>query len=147
MVRNDCSQCRTVPDTFPFYSISRAKLNREAMATVFGIDHRYFAVGSIAASLGVAIYATYRLTRASGSTSPSEYYETQKQVNEYLVFHYGKPKEVLAYEDFGPTDSLDFPKRCAELCLKHYKPKVSILQLRPFSRVGFVVCYNNKLGL
>ncbi|XP_076441679.1 uncharacterized protein LOC143280845 [Babylonia areolata] len=95
------------------------------MATVFGIDHRYFAVGTIAASVGVAVFATYRLSRRSAA-SPSEYYETQKLVNEYLLFHYGKPKEVLSFEDFGPTDSLDFPKRCAELCLKYYKPQTGV---------------------
>jgi hypothetical protein len=96
------------------------------MATVFGIDHKYFAVGTIAASVGVAIFATYRLARRlPASTAPSEYYETKKLLDEYLLFHYGKPKEILAYEDFGPTDSTDFPKRCADLCFKHYKPKVS----------------------
>ncbi|KAK7504120.1 hypothetical protein BaRGS_00004424 [Batillaria attramentaria] len=90
------------------------------MATVFGIDHKYFAVSTIAVSVGVAVYTTYRL--AQRSRNSSDYYETRKLVNEYLMFHYGQPKEVLAYEDFGPNDSLDFPKRCAELCLRHYKP-------------------------
>lgn len=90
------------------------------MATVFGIDHKYFAVSTIAISAGVAVYATYRLMKRSRDTS--DYYETRKLLHEYLLFHYGQPKEILAYEDFGPNDSLDFPKRCAELCLRHYKP-------------------------
>lgn len=108
------------------------------MATVFGIDHKYFAISSIAVSVGVAVYTTYRLMRRSHDTA--EYYETQKLVNEYLLFHYGKPKEVLAYEDFGPNDSVDFPKRCAELCLKHYKPEmVSCVKLPPLPK--HVVCY------
>ena len=99
------------------------------MPTVFGIDHKYFAVGTVAVSVGVAVFATYRLcaggARRGSGAAPSEYYETKKLVNEYLLFHYGKPKEILAYEDFGPTDSTDFPKRCADLCFKYYKPKVS----------------------
>ena len=97
------------------------------MATVFGIDHKFFAVGTVAVSVGVAIFATYRLGARRGSPAPpSEYYETEKLVNEYLLFHYGKPKEILAYEDFGPTDSTDFPKRCADLCIKYFKPRVSL---------------------
>lgn len=101
------------------------------MATIFGIDHKYFAVGTVAASVGLAVFATYRLARSSScttssSTTPSEYYETQKLLNEYILFHYGKPKDILAYEDFGPTDSVDFPKRCAELCLKHYVPRAGL---------------------
>ena len=45
-------------------------------------------------------------------------YETEKLIGEYLIFHFGKPDELLPY-GFGPHDSLDFPKRCALECIKH----------------------------
>ncbi|PVD25862.1 hypothetical protein C0Q70_13526 [Pomacea canaliculata] len=92
------------------------------MATIFGIDHKYVAASTLAMSVGVAIYATYRLSGGRRKESINAYYETNKSVNEYLLFHYGRADELLAYEDYGPNDSLDFPKRCAELCLKYYKP-------------------------
>ena len=43
-------------------------------------------------------------------------YETDKLLSEYLLFHYGAPGEILPY-DFGPRDALEFPARCARLCL------------------------------
>ena len=45
-------------------------------------------------------------------------YETEKLISEYLIFHFGKPDELLPY-GFGPTESLDFPKRCALECIKY----------------------------
>lgn len=48
----------------------------------------------------------------------TEVYETDKLVHEYLMFHYGKPKEVLSY-NYGPKDALDFPQRCAHVCSKY----------------------------
>lgn len=47
-------------------------------------------------------------------------YETEKLLSEYISFHYCPPEEYMAY-DFGPKSALDFPKRCADLCLE-YKP-------------------------
>ena len=38
-------------------------------------------------------------------------YETDQLLNEYLLFHYGSPKQILPY-DFGPQQALDFPARC-----------------------------------
>ena len=35
-----------------------------------------------------------------------------------MAFHYAPPEEYMGYV-FGPKEALDFPKRCAELCLKH----------------------------
>ena len=43
-------------------------------------------------------------------------YETGKLLAEYLLFHYGSAEEILPYT-FGPRDALDFPARCAGLCL------------------------------
>jgi len=37
-------------------------------------------------------------------------YETEKLVNEYLLFHYGSNNDILPW-DFGPRDALDFPAR------------------------------------
>jgi putative 4-mercaptohistidine N1-methyltranferase len=52
-------------------------------------------------------------TTRQAMTNP---YETDKLLGEYLLFHYGQPGEILPYES-GPRDSLDFPARCARLCL------------------------------
>lgn len=37
-------------------------------------------------------------------------YETQRLVDEYLLFHYGTPEELLPY-DFGPISALEFAAR------------------------------------
>ena len=39
-------------------------------------------------------------------------------IDEYMSFHYCPPDEYVQYK-FGPVDACDFPKRCAEICLKH----------------------------
>lgn len=44
------------------------------------------------------------------------FYETDKAVSEYLLFHYGRPEETLPY-DFGPRAALNFPARCVTECL------------------------------
>ena len=43
-------------------------------------------------------------------------YETERLVGEYLLFHYGKPEEILPYR-FGPREALDFPARCVHDCV------------------------------
>ncbi len=40
----------------------------------------------------------------------SEVYESDQYVGEYLLFHYGKAKEILPWEK-GPREALDFPLR------------------------------------
>jgi putative 4-mercaptohistidine N1-methyltranferase len=47
----------------------------------------------------------------------SSYYETDRAVAEYLLFHYGLPHEILPY-DFGPALSLNFPVRCVTECVE-----------------------------
>lgn len=42
------------------------------------------------------------------------FYETDKAISEYLLFHYG-PAEHFT----GPSEALDFAKRCAELANRH----------------------------
>lgn len=39
------------------------------------------------------------------------YYELEKTLQEYLLFHYGDP-DVLMPWDFGPVNGLNFPVRC-----------------------------------
>ncbi|XP_005104634.1 uncharacterized protein LOC101856202 [Aplysia californica] len=96
------------------------------MAQIFGIDHKYVAVSTAALSIGVAAYSMYKyrsMVAAVKNVVPgSEVYESEKLLGEYLVFHFGSPEQLIPYP-FGPKDALDFPKRCAELCLKHYKPQ------------------------
>ena len=43
-------------------------------------------------------------------------YETEKLLNEYLLFHYGAPEEVLPW-DIGPREGLDYAVRCVTECL------------------------------
>jgi len=47
---------------------------------------------------------------------PASYYENQKTLSEYLLFHYGKLEQILPYP-FGPREHLDFPARCVSECL------------------------------
>lgn len=42
-------------------------------------------------------------------------YETDGVVSEYLLFHYGRPEEILPYP-FGPREALDFAVRCVSEC-------------------------------
>ena len=37
-------------------------------------------------------------------------YESRRLLDEYLLFHYGSPEEVLPW-DFGPAEALGFPVR------------------------------------
>lgn len=43
-------------------------------------------------------------------------YETGKLLNEYLLFHYGEPDEVLPWSE-GPRGALGYPVRCVAECL------------------------------
>ncbi len=43
-------------------------------------------------------------------------YETDKLVAEYLIFHYGEPREVLPW-DFGPASALNYAVRCVSECV------------------------------
>jgi putative 4-mercaptohistidine N1-methyltranferase len=44
------------------------------------------------------------------------YYETDRALSEYLLFHYGTDEQLLPYE-FGPSNALHFPARCVAQCL------------------------------
>lgn len=43
-------------------------------------------------------------------------YESEKLLNEYLLFHYGSDEEVLPYP-WGPRDALGYPIRCVRECV------------------------------
>lgn len=47
--------------------------------------------------------------------APTNPYETDRLLNEYLLFHFGSAQEVLRF-GFGPFDALDYPRRCALEC-------------------------------
>jgi putative 4-mercaptohistidine N1-methyltranferase len=47
--------------------------------------------------------------------STANFYESERAVAEYLLFHYGLPNDVLPY-DPGPATSLNFPVRCVTEC-------------------------------
>lgn len=57
---------------------------------------------------------TVRSTAASGS----QVYESKRAVDEYLLFHYGKPDDHLPHKH-GPRSALNFPGRSAQLCNDH----------------------------
>src|SRR4030095_293185 len=45
-----------------------------------------------------------------------DYYETDRAVAEYLLFHYGAGRDVMPHRD-GPAAALEFPVRCVTECL------------------------------
>ena len=44
-------------------------------------------------------------------------YETRRLLDEYLLFHYGSPEEILPWSG-GPREALGFPRRTVE----HFAP-------------------------
>jgi putative 4-mercaptohistidine N1-methyltranferase len=48
--------------------------------------------------------------------SPPDFYESDRALSEYLLFHYGTAAEVLPWPD-GPATALDYPARCVSECL------------------------------
>ncbi len=53
---------------------------------------------------------------AISSASSGNPYETDKLLNEYLLFHYGGREEVLPFPQ-GPVEALHYPVRCVHQCL------------------------------
>ena len=45
-----------------------------------------------------------------------DFYETERALSEYLLFHYGTPAQVLPWP-FGPTTALEYPARCVSKCI------------------------------
>ncbi|MBT5927360.1 MAG: putative 4-mercaptohistidine N1-methyltransferase [Verrucomicrobia bacterium] len=48
--------------------------------------------------------------------SAKPFYETDKAISEYLLFHYGKAEEQMPHA-FGPHAALNYPVRCVTECL------------------------------
>ena len=46
----------------------------------------------------------------------SAFYETERALSEYLLFHYGTPAQILPWP-FGPTTALEYPARCVSECI------------------------------
>ena len=57
------------------------------------------------------------------TNSSTPFYETDKAISEYLLFHYGKPEEQCPHA-FGPTTALNYPVRCISECLDPEKVPV-----------------------
>ena len=57
-------------------------------------------------------------------------YESEELLHQYLLFHYGRPEEILPY-DFGPVESLGFPARTVLECINSAKlpPRARALDL------------------
>lgn len=57
---------------------------------------------------------------AANNKNETDYYESQKLLDEYLAMHFGKELDLLQY-DFFPAEALEFPQRCAMQCIKYYE--------------------------
>ena len=90
----------------------------------FGLETKVAVGASLAVSIGVAAYSTYKLWQQRQLSQKENVYETEKLLNEYLLLHYGSRNELMLW-DFGPRDATEFPKRCAELCIKYFDANVS----------------------
>ena len=57
-------------------------------------------------------------------------YESEELLDQYLLFHYGRPEEILPY-DFGPAEALGFPTRTVLECIDPAKlpPRARALDL------------------
>ena len=89
------------------------------MAGKFELDHKLLAGTALSVTTGVAIYSTYKLWRLKKKQHLNDVYESQKYLDEYLMFHFGRPDEVLSY-DFGPKEAVGFPVKCADICMKYF---------------------------
>jgi putative 4-mercaptohistidine N1-methyltranferase len=54
------------------------------------------------------------VSAATGKATP--YYDSDRAVSEYLLFHYGTDNQVLPWP-FGPRDAVGFPVRCVTECV------------------------------
>ena len=48
--------------------------------------------------------------------SASDFYETERALSEYLLFHYGSAAQTMPWS-FGPATALSYPARCVSECL------------------------------
>lgn len=63
---------------------------------------------------GIVVLKWWR--RQEAKSNP---YETKTLIDQYLAFHYCPDDEYITYT-LAPKEALGFPKRCAELCRRHF---------------------------
>ena len=85
---------------------------------MFFKDSQIVLGSSLAVTTAIAGFVTYKYFALQKRLQQKDIYETNKSLSEYLLLHYGLPNETLLL-DIGDKEALDFPKRCAEICLKH----------------------------
>lgn len=82
-----------------------------------GVEIRAFAEdGPVVYLMGMSCATSGSPNPAISVGPPLNPYETDKLLNEYLLFHYGKPSEVLPHA-CGPVDALDYAVRCVSECI------------------------------
>jgi hypothetical protein len=47
----------------------------------------------------------------------TDFYETERALADYLLFHYGSAEQMLPWT-FGPATALNYPARCVYECLE-----------------------------
>ncbi|XP_078726862.1 uncharacterized protein LOC144943361 [Lampetra fluviatilis] len=80
------------------------------------VTDRRTAASVLAGTVALAC-AGHRLVRLLRARGPENVYESPRLLAEYLHFHYAQGSEALPHEG-GPRDALDFPARCAHLCIE-----------------------------
>eukprot|EP00800_Vazella_pourtalesii_P008255 TRINITY_DN2188_c1_g3_i1.p1 TRINITY_DN2188_c1_g3~~TRINITY_DN2188_c1_g3_i1.p1 ORF type:complete len:196 (-),score=59.83 TRINITY_DN2188_c1_g3_i1:107-694(-) len=65
---------------------------------------------------GLAVYGMMDVVKRSCTCKDVEYYETVTQANEYLCLHFAN-RHDFDFPDLLPVNGLEFPLRCAEVCL------------------------------
>ncbi|XP_071161691.1 uncharacterized protein [Mytilus edulis] len=103
--------------------------------TICPFDHKVIAAGSLSITTGIAVFTTYKWLSERRRKAQSNVYESEKLVNEYLAFHFANEKNIRL--DLIPSSALDFPKRCADLCLKHSE---TLLKFNSVSRALDIGC-------
>ena len=81
------------------------------------INHKIILGGALAVSGAVSMFSLYKLFKIKQQLQKDDVYETKKSLSEYLLLHYGLLSEAVLFDEI-PKSAVDFPKRCAELCIK-----------------------------
>lgn len=106
------------------------------MPFICGVDHRVIAAGSLSITTGIAVFTTYKWLSERRRKAQSNVYESEKLVNEYLAFHFANEKNIRL--DLIPASALDFPKRCADLCLKHSETLLKVCLFKRIKSTGLM---------
>jgi SAM-dependent methyltransferase len=83
-------------------------------------------IGGVAATIGSG-FILVQLFKHLFKKNDGNVYETQKLLNEYLMMHFGDPKELVKIASGRPSDeSLSFPLQCALKCIQVAKGAAGI---------------------